>query len=175
MSASSARRPLPALAFLLALTILTAIVWWRVLHRDDASATGTVKVTQAPTCTPTGAKAVFPKPSAVSVKVRNGALRDGLAGVVQGQLKARGFATTGADTVTVQSELSTLSKEVAEIRFGSSGKAGATLLSYYVPGSKLVLISRSDASVDVVLGKSFRSLATPQAVTAAEAKVKKPC
>jgi hypothetical protein len=175
MSASSARRPLPALAFLLALTVLTAIVWWRVLHRTDASASAPVKVTQAPTCTPTGASATIPKPVSVTVKVRNGAQRDGLASAVTAQLKARGFTTTAADTVTVQSELATLGSEVAEIRFGAAGKAGATLLSYYLPGSKLVVISRSGASVDVVLGKSFKSLATPGSVAAAEAKVKKPC
>ena len=177
MSASSARRPLPALGFLLALTILTAIVWWRVLHRTDASASASapVKVTQAPTCTPSGARTTLPKAAAVTVKVRNGAQRDGLAGAVQTQLKARGFATAGIDTVTAQSELTTLSSEVAEIRFGPTGKAGATLLSYYLPGSKLVVISRPDASVDVVLGKAFTALASPQSVTAAEAKVKKPC
>ena len=37
MATSTARRPLPALAFLLALSLLTALVWWRVLHRSDSA------------------------------------------------------------------------------------------------------------------------------------------
>jgi hypothetical protein len=177
MPASTSRRPVPALAFLLALTVLTAIVWWRVLHRDETNATttGTVKTTQAPTCTPQGAKIVLPKPSSVTVKVRNGAGRDGLAGSVLSQLKSRGFATSTKDTITSQAELTTLATEVAEIRFGPSGKNAATLLSYYFTGSKLVPISRSDASVDVVLGKKFGNLAPQSKVAAAQAKVKKTC
>ena len=34
MDRPSARRPLPALAFLLALSLLTALVWWRVIHEE---------------------------------------------------------------------------------------------------------------------------------------------
>jgi hypothetical protein len=64
---------------------------------------------------------------------------------------------------------------VAEIRFGTKGKSGATLLSYYLPGAKLVNITRADAAVDVVLGQAFKSVATPAAVKAAETKAAKPC
>jgi membrane protein implicated in regulation of membrane protease activity len=40
MAAAGARRPIPALIFLLLLALLTAIVWWRVLHRAEQTSTG---------------------------------------------------------------------------------------------------------------------------------------
>ena len=41
MATSTSRRPLPALAFLLALSLLTALVWWRVIHRSDSAKAAT--------------------------------------------------------------------------------------------------------------------------------------
>src|SRR3982750_2962517 len=38
MASTLLRRPLPALIALFALLLLTALVWWRVLHRADESA-----------------------------------------------------------------------------------------------------------------------------------------
>lgn len=37
MTAPERRRPLPALAFIAALSVLTALVWFRVLHRNDGT------------------------------------------------------------------------------------------------------------------------------------------
>ena len=94
MSVSTARRPLPALAFLLVLSVLTAIVWWRVLHRPDASSsTAPPSHSAAPlTCAP-GKAVRLPPARSVLVVVLNGANRDQLATQVSTQLKARGFRT----------------------------------------------------------------------------------
>jgi hypothetical protein len=166
MSASTARRPLPALAFLLALTILTSIVWWRVLHRaDDTKSAKATPSSQQRAC---GVSAPLPAPRSVSVQVLNGSGRDGLAGQVSNQLKARGFATSKPDN-------GTLLPGVAEIRYGTAGRAGATLLAYYLPGAKLVSVTRPDARVDITLGKAFTALANPAAVNKAIAAAKKPC
>jgi hypothetical protein len=166
MSASTARRPLPALGFLLALTILTSIVWWRVLHRGaDTTSAQAKPSSQQSAC---GVSAPLPAPRAVSVQVLNGSGRDGLAGQVSDQLKARGFATSTPDNGTSL-------PGVAEIRFGAAGKAGATLLGYYLPGAKLVSVTRPDARVDVTLGKNFTTLANQAAVNKAIAAAKKPC
>jgi hypothetical protein len=166
MSASTARRPLPALGFLLALTVLTSIVWWRVLHRNDDTASAKGKPTsQQSAC---GASAKLPAPRSVSVQVLNGSGRDGLAGQVSDQLKARGFATAEPDNAASLAG-------VAEIRYGAAGKPGATLLGYYLPGAKLVTVARPDARVDITLGKTFSALATPAAVNKAIAAAKKPC
>jgi hypothetical protein len=167
----------PALAFLLALTVLTAIVWWRVLHRDQGDSSGAAVLgIPVQSCAPKGSpKLVLPKATAVSVKVLNGSTRDGLATTVSADLKARGFKTGAADTVDDSGQLAALSTEVAEIRYGTAGKSAAELVGYYVSGSKLVKISRSDASVDVVLGKSYTKLASQAQVNAAISRAGKPC
>ncbi|HEV2887150.1 MAG TPA: LytR C-terminal domain-containing protein [Jatrophihabitans sp.] len=152
MPTATRRRPLPALAFLLALSILTGIVWWRVLHRSEESlATGTPTASQSARCTP-GARAVrLPNPASVTVVVLNGAGRDQLANRVTSQLKSRGFTV------------------------GTPGRPGATLLSYYLPGAKLVPASRRDARIEVLLGSGFRSLATADTVKRAVASAGKTC
>jgi hypothetical protein len=169
MSATTTRRPLPALAFLLVLTVLTAIVWWRVLHRPDSSTGSQNPVVVQPTrCTP-GAKAVaLPKPSAVTVQVLNGAGRDQLAGTVTALLKARGFKTGKPDDAAALSG-------VGQIQFGPTGKAGATLVSYYLPGATLVSQRRSDAGVTVVLGSGYKALASAATVSKAVSQASKPC
>lgn len=142
--AMSARRPLPALAFLLALSLLTALVWWRVFHRD-----GDGQVQARQTCT-AQLGTPLPQPSAVTVIVLNGTDRVGLAGQASAALAADGFVMgeAGNEPNAVAS--------AAEIRFGPAGLPGATLLSYYVPNSVLVPIAtRTDATVEVALGAQY--------------------
>lgn len=171
MSVSTARRPLPALVFLLVLSVLTAIVWWRVLHRPDASSSPSPKSSSAAplTCTPGGKAVRLPPASSVLVVVLNGADRNQLASQVSAQLKARGFRT-GTPT-----NAPTTLPGVGEIQFGSAGRASATLLSYYVPGARLVAGTPAGATVNLVLGTDFRSLAAQATVNKAVADAKKPC
>lgn len=163
MSTATRRRPLPALAFLLALTALTSIVWWRVLHRPEPSETaGTPTPSQSRQCTP-GAKAIrLPTPGGVTVTVLNGAGRDRLATQVTAQLKSRGFKVGTPGTTSALAG-------VAEIRFGAAGRPGATLVSYHLPGAKLAPASRSGAGVEVVLGAGYRSLAAADTASRAVA------
>jgi hypothetical protein len=170
MSTETRRRPLPALAFLLALTVLTGIVWWRVLHRPgDTTTASSAPGSTAPThCTPSARGVRLPAPGSVTVDVLNGAGRDQLATKVTGQLKSRGFTVGTPDSTSPLAG-------VAEIRYGTTGRAGATLLSYYVTGAKLVPASRKDAKLVLVLGSGFRSLAAPAAVNKAVARGNKPC
>ncbi len=170
MSAATRRRPLPALAFLLVLTVLTAIVWWRVLHRPESTVTSAGPVTVQPVrCTPGARSVKLPTPASVTVDVLNGAGRDQLATKVTGELKTRGFTTGKPDTYSAGLA------GVGEIRYGRAGRAGATLLSYHVPGAKLVSANRPDARIDLVLGSGYRALATPATVTKAVAATKKAC
>ncbi|MEO6501253.1 MAG: LytR C-terminal domain-containing protein [Jatrophihabitantaceae bacterium] len=163
MSTATRRRPLPALAFLLALSALTGIVWWRVLHRPEPSDNASSPLpTQSSQCAP-GSKAIrLPTPAAVTVTVLNGAGRDRLATQVTGQLKSRGFKVGTPGTTSALTG-------VAEIRFGAAGRAGATLLSYHLPGSKLAPGNRSGAQVEVVLGAAYKSLATTETASRAVA------
>lgn len=172
MSTSTTRRPLPALAFLAILTVVTAIVWWRVLHRPvdgSTSAVATHPPSVAVTCAPGGKAIKLPAASAVTVDVLNGANRYQLATTISGQLKSRGFAVgkPGDSPVPLTG--------IAEIQFGSAGRAGATLLSYYLPGAKMVAEKRADAAIQLVLGAQFKALASSAAVTSAVATAKKPC
>ncbi len=170
MAISTARRPLPAVVFLLVLSVLTAIVWWRVLHRSDSSASGSSNPpTPAATCASAGATPItLPSARTVKVTVYNGAGVAQLAAKVTAELKARGFQTGAPDDRPSYTG-------VAEVEYGKSGKAAATLVAYYLPGSRLVAITRGDSSVDVVLGSAYKSLATQASVNKAVAAAKQPC
>jgi hypothetical protein len=171
MAVSTTRRPLPALVFLLVLSVLTAIVWWRVLHRPDASSSTASPPpgSAAPlTCTPGGKAVRLPAPNTVSVVVLNGANRNQLAAQVTAQLKARGFRTGTPDNAPVLSG-------TAEIQFSTANRAGATLLSYYVPGARLVAGSATGSTITLVLGTGYKALAAQATVNQAVAKANKPC
>lgn len=143
--AMSARRPLPALAFLLALSLLTALVWWRVFDRS----TGDSAAAPSPTCAAQQG-IELPAPAQVSLIVLNGTDRAGLAGTVSDSLAGAGFqvGSPGNDTAAVSG--------VAELRFGPAGLAAATLLMYYIPGAVLVQTQdAADATVTVSIGDGF--------------------
>ena len=108
MAERQKRRPLPALICLLALTLLTALVWWRVLHRgaDHAEAKST--------CTPQVTQTALPRPATITVSVLNSTQRTGIAKGAAGVLTKRGFKVSGYgnDKPPIAG--------VAEIRFGAS-------------------------------------------------------
>ena len=175
MAATSVRRPIPAVVFILLLSLLSAIVWYRVLNRSpSSSATGSKSTShscapKAVQTTPTGkataAKAkpiAWPATAAVHVSVLNGTQRNGLARSVAAQLKARGFkigAVTNDPTGPVA---------VTQVRYGATAATAARLLQLYLPGSTLVANSSTTPTVVVSLGASYRSLATNAAVARAK-------
>jgi hypothetical protein len=95
-----------------------------------------------------------PPNSAVTMRVLNSTNRNNLARNVATTFGHLGFHVTGFDNdpnpVT----------GVAEIRYGSKGAASATLVSFYLPGAKLVAKQSSDSEVEVSLGAKFQSVAT---------------
>jgi hypothetical protein len=150
------RRPLPALICLLALTLLTTLVWWRVLHRDDGKAQANS------TCTPPSTQTSLPRPTTVTISVLNATKRTGLAKTTAGVLAKRGFKISGYsnDTVTLAG--------VAEIRYGTDQSAAASLLAYYLPGAKLVVLTApKDSTVIISLGGKFKTVASTTAVKTA--------
>lgn len=158
----SAHRPLPAVAFLVGLLLLTALVWWRVIHRtDDAAHSAGPSCTSPSTVSPD----TVPAPADVSVLVLNSTQRAGLASSAAQALTQDGFQSAGKPTN--DSTAGAPVAGVAEIRFGPTGKAAATLLSYYLPGATLAPDKRTNATVDVALGAKFTTLATPAAVAKA--------
>ncbi|HTZ45750.1 MAG TPA: LytR C-terminal domain-containing protein [Jatrophihabitans sp.] len=140
-----------------------------MLHRPTAgSTTGQpVQPTQR-TCSPSGKASPLPAPRTVSVTVLNGAGRDGLAGAVTAQLKARGFHTgaPGNAPATIAG--------VGKIQYAGPARAGATLLTYYLPGATLAA-GGTASGVQVVLGTGFHTLASQASVAKALAKLTGSC
>jgi hypothetical protein len=162
MTSPPRRRPLPALVFLVALTLLTALVWWRVLSREDSHATG--QSCPTPT-TATSNAATLPNPAQVHVTVLNSTTRYHLAGDTAKTLGTYGFKIDGTGNDTGNPVI----KGVGEIRYLPAAKADARLLSYYVPGATLQQVTKKTADAPalvVSLGESFKKLATPTTVTA---------
>ena len=120
MSSPTKRRPLPALVLLIALTLLTALVWWRVLHRDNGHAAAGGKCP-----TPASSAAVLPRPATVDVSVLNSTTRTGLARTTATTLTKLGFKVAGYGNDNPKVHVA----GVAEIRFGPDQKKDATLLS----------------------------------------------
>lgn len=154
MSDPVRRRPLPALVGLLALTLLTALVWWRVANRSTTDAAG-------PSCSATPTQTVLPSPSAVSVSVLNSTPRTGIAKAAYLSLKADGFIVNIYGNDTGHPVLA----GVAEIRFGPDQKPAATLLSYYFPGATFAPQTQSQPSLIVSLGLKYTAVASGAAAS----------
>ena len=168
MTAPDRRRPLPALVAIAALTLLTALVWFRVLHRSTPS---TPEASKTPCPTPTVVvPATLPTPGQVTLIVLNSTQRNLLATGVRAALLKDGFKIPGAATGDgTQYGGHGLIPGVGEIRFGPAERSAATLVSYYLPGAKLVQTDSSAITVIVSLGQTYKALATPAAVSAAVA------
>ena len=164
MTAPDRRRPLPALVAIAALTLLTALVWFRVLHRG-AQTDHTVATTRSPCPTPTvSAPAVLPKPGLVTLIVLNSTTRSGLAANARKALIADGFkvpaqAVNDGATYGGHGQIA----GVAEIRFGPSERLAAALVGYYLPGATMVQTDSSAPSVIVSLGSHFKTVLTAHA------------
>jgi hypothetical protein len=104
-------------------------------------------------------------PRDVTINVYNASDRTGLAALVATSLEKQGFKVATVDNDPLGQTILT----VGEIRTGESGVAGAVLAAKRVPGARVVQDDRMDASVDVVLGKVFRSLKVPPRVVISKA------
>lgn len=162
----SGRRPLPALVFLLALTLLAALVWWRVLARgsNDAAA--------GPSCSSSTSAAktkTLPEQAAITVTVLNSTNRRGIATKAQRELARDGFQApaAAADDGKAYPGYSGKVTGVAAIRYGPEGSEGAKLLQYYFPGATMVKTDANDATVLVSLGVAYKQVAAQKDVAAA--------
>ena len=171
MSTPERRRPLPALVAIAALTLLTALVWFRVLHRGADAADSKPKSSTSKSTCPTStlpASSKLPKQQLVTLIVLNSTTRTGLAGNARKALIADGFkvpALAVNDGATYGGH--GLIAGVAEIRYGPSQRLAAALVAYYLPGAALVQTDSSSSSVIVSLGAKFTALASQASATAA--------
>lgn len=164
MTSPPRRRPLPALIFLVALTLLTALVWWRVLSRDDSHAaeTGECPTPHTTVSAPASPSThELPRPADVHLAVLNSTHRTNLAAHTAERLRNLGFAVDKVANDVGNPVI----KGKAHIRYLPSAKASAVLLSYYLPGAKLVRVTPNATTADtpalaVSLGKKFHKPAT---------------
>jgi hypothetical protein len=129
------------------------------LSREDTPA-----LVVAPCPTPSAVKPVLVLPRTQEVRLRllNGTARNGLAGLVAGQLAGRGFV------VLSQGNSAAAVGGASQVRYGAGAGVAARLLSFHVLGSVVVRDAASPSGVvTVVLGSDFRRLATPAEVAAA--------
>lgn len=180
MTAPERRRPLPALAFIGVLCLVTAIVWFRVIHRSDgpSSSAGTgcsTSAAQSPhpspaartTSTaksPTTAPKVVPPPRKVSVLVLNSTTRNGIARATKKALVKQGFRVTDAKNDVGSLGGHGLIKGVAEIRYSARALPAATLLRFYFPHAMMRRTGGSSRLVIVSLGQKYKSIATGRTV-----------
>lgn len=158
-----ARRPVPALILLLVLSLITAVVWWRVMDHSK-NPPGAVS-----DCRPTPTLAALAlDPHKVQVRVYNASSRAGLARTVADALHKRGFviSATSNDPLLGVRQV----QGVGELRYGSAGANQAVLVSLQFPGIRLLSDPRTDSAVDVALGPGFHAVASSKQVSQAKKK-----
>lgn len=145
-----------AISLLVVLLFAGGVAAWAVLTGRLTVPQPSGKATAAATCPP-GAFDYLP-PEKVTVAVLNAGGREGLAGQIGDELKARKFAVkdVGNERLTMDA--------AAVVRGGFGGEAAAFTLQRNVPGSVYIRDNRPDASVDLVLGPNFKALADPGVV-----------
>lgn len=158
MANSTVRRPLPALISLVALLLLTGIVWWRVASRDDSADSA---ASSCPSASASSQAEQLPRPATITVQVLNSTTKAGLAGKVRLRMQELGFGVTAAGNAKP------LVPGTASIRFGPTGRKAATLVRYYFPGAAMTATTSKTAIVQVVVGKTYRTVATQAQVDAA--------
>lgn len=161
MSVRSARRPLPALIFLLALAILAVVVWIRVSDRA-----GSTSATASPTCPATASANVLPANGSIGVQVLNANGTDGLATTTLAAFAAAGFHGIGSDNYSGTTPIT----GVGVVTAGAAGAQQAKVVALYLPGATLATDDRADNSVTITIGPGFTGLATQAVVTAELAK-----
>ncbi len=104
------------------------------------------------------------KPSDTVVNVYNASKRPGLAADVARQLRERGYQVGDIDNDPLKKKVT----DPAVIRYGKPGLANARAARLAIKAAKYKQDDRTDTSVDLVLGDSFKAL-NPQPSCSAKA------
>jgi hypothetical protein len=155
----SGRRPLPPIIFLLVLALAALGVWWNVLRQEKQQVAQEEQACES-------AQAEAPPtldPATLHLRVFNATDTSGLATTVANSLTERGFIV---DEIANDSSDRTVTG-VGELRHGPRGTDAAEYVRLYVPGAGDFVDIRADATVDVVIGPEFTTLATAEDVAAA--------
>ncbi len=162
------RRRRTAITLLVVVAMLAAAFYVAssYFRRPNATAgasgcpTATATVT-AKAKTPAKPVTKAPSPSQVTVNVYNATSRSGLAGDTAKTVKARGFLVGAVANDPLKKSIA----GTGELRYGKGGGAAAAVAKTLLPSAKAVVDSRADASVDLVLGDTYKALAAAPAGT----------
>lgn len=157
------RRTVVTMLLLIGLVVLAAWYAWSSVTDSDDDALGAAT---APTCIPT-APADAPPPAEIRLNVYNATDRNGLASATAGEMRKRGFAILDVANDPLDQVVAT----TAEVRANPANEAAATLVMAHVPGAVFVPDSRSDGTIDLVVGAAFEALAPPAGAAPAPSAV----
>ena len=147
-----------SLAGLGAAAVYTGAMDGAFLDREFTTQTPDVGAAVRPApCPPEGAVSVAY--ASIQIHVLNSTSRAGLAGNTAEALAARGFVQI--DTGNFQAPF----EGTARIQFGVEGLAAAYTLASTIPDPVLLLDTREDASVDLVLGTKWDKMTPREEVT----------
>ena len=136
-----------------------AVGAWRYLGEGSDDDTATPRVSCPPSVPPPTVVA----PAKVRVNVYNATQRRGLASAVAAELKKRGFTVGKVANDPLKRSVTGL----AEVRSSPTGADASRTVVAQVGQVVLVPDQRKDASVDLVLGATFKSLVPRAAAEAA--------
>lgn len=167
MAGTVTRRPLPALIALLALLLLTALVWWRVSSRDTGSSSATSTACPTPSASSSApASTALPPPSSIQLTVLNATSRAGIASKARAAFLKLGFKSptpAANDQTTYRSKVT----GGGQIRYSPPGRDAARLLSFYLPGAALFPVPGTSSTITVALGPKYTAVASQHTVDAA--------
>ena len=153
------RRRRAAITLTLVALVLIGTFTYAAAYFQGWVGTRAPKTVASPSCQPaTPVEALTPR--AVSVNVYNSTDRARLAASVAKALRTQGFKVVDVANDPLGRPIS----GVGEIRHGADGAAGSSLVAARLRGAKVVLDNRTDATVDLVLGKTFKALTVPPKV-----------
>lgn len=126
---------------------------WNTISNPGSDTTGDDPTT-ATTCLP-AVPPDAPAPGDISLNVYNATDRNGLASSAAREMRTRGFAILDVANDPLDKPVT----GIAEVRAGPGSESAATVVIAQVPGAVFVLDTRTDGTVDLVVGEAFEALA----------------
>lgn len=149
------KRRRTAITLLVAVGLLAAAFYYASSYFKKQPTAAAACPTATQTSAAAAAPGAAPNPGQITVNVYNATSRNGLAGEAAKVVKARGFVVGTVANDPARKQIS----GPAEVRYGKNGEAAAKVVGTLVAGAAPVTDARADASVDLVLGNGFTSIA----------------
>lgn len=176
------RNFVPSIVLLVALAVVTLMVWIIALNQPADVRQATVCNAPPPATDPATPKLgqqvagsdmteVTPAPLAdTKIRVLNASGQGGQAGEIAGQLRDLGFAQPEAANDAIYANVRLECQ--GQIRFGPTGRAAAAAVWLVAPCTELFQDERPDATVDLALGTEFSELSSSDDINAVLASLR---